>query len=130
MQWLTECLLFYEAENSRQKEQHRKMSDVLQLNDCLTSHSTMVPKIKDLSSHSSMFLQLYVSLPTALCSQRYMFPQFYVSTAVCLTSHSIMFPKIYVPSALSSHNCMFNFPQHYVPRDLCSHSSMFLQLYV
>ena len=28
MQWLTECLLLHEAENSRQKERHGKMSDV------------------------------------------------------------------------------------------------------
>ena len=28
MQWLTECVLFQEAENSRQKEWHGKMSDV------------------------------------------------------------------------------------------------------
>ena len=28
MQSLTECLSFHEAENSRQKERHRKMSDV------------------------------------------------------------------------------------------------------
>ena len=79
MQWLTECLLFYEAENSRQKEQHRKMSDVLQLNDCLTSHSTMVPKIKDLSSHSSVFQQFCG--PTALDSYSCM-----------STSNSSMFP--------------------------------------
>ena len=28
MQWLTECVQFHEAENSRQKEWHGKMSDV------------------------------------------------------------------------------------------------------
>ena len=28
MQWLTEYVLFHEAENSRQKKQHGKMSDV------------------------------------------------------------------------------------------------------
>ena len=28
MQWLTECVLFHEEENSRQKEQHSKASDV------------------------------------------------------------------------------------------------------
>ena len=28
MQWLIECVQFHEAENSRQKEQHKKQSDV------------------------------------------------------------------------------------------------------
>ena len=28
MQWLTEYVLFHEAENSRQKERHGKMSDI------------------------------------------------------------------------------------------------------
>ena len=28
MQWLTECVKFHKAENSRQKERHGKMSDV------------------------------------------------------------------------------------------------------
>ena len=75
-------------------------------------------------SHRSVFQQLFVPIPTALCANSSVFP----FPQLCSCSHRSVFQQLFVPipTTLCANSSVFPFPQLCA----CSHRSVFQQLFV